>query len=307
MKSAIVLLWGVLLSALMLPSPYILAQSTFIRNDGYDFTDLHYLKAGGSSPDNFNIFIESNSDFRRFKLRIIKSRLTLGPRAICNRYRVDMNNDGTWEQGWTNTTDITISYYYPNPPDGISAAQTIKVEIEYMDYDGQTYPPKTKYHQITVFSTPRVYVNAENDAFVQVRDEECTSKIPVLMVEGFDPPNEKFPELYYNLTWELVNTDLYPHGYEVFILNFHDGGRDLRPNADVLIKAIEKVHEICPNYKIVVAGLSMGGPIARYALAKREGQGGAHNVGLFLSYDSPQRWAHVSPDLQLDQDTESKQ
>lgn len=118
------------------------------------------------------------------------------------------------------------------------------------------------------------------------------------MVEGFDPLNEKFPEIYYNLTWNLVNTDLYPNGYEVFILNFSNGGRDLRLNAEVLLKAIEKVHEVCPNFKIALAGLSMGGPIGRYALAKKETQGGTHNIGLFLSYDSPQHWAHVNPFLQ---------
>ena len=118
------------------------------------------------------------------------------------------------------------------------------------------------------------------------------------MVEGFDPMNENFPELYYNLTLELINTDLYPNGYEVFILNFKDGGRDLRLNANVLLKALEKIHEICPMYKIVLTGLSMGGSIGRYALAKTEDQDGTHNVGLFVSYDSPQAGAHLSPGLQ---------
>lgn len=83
------------------------------------------------------------------------------------------------------------------------------------------------------------------------------------------------------------------------ILNFHNGGRDSRLNADVVLK--ERVHEICPNYKIALAGLSMGGPIARYALAKREGLGRTHDVGLFLSYYSPQSKlssVHVSPDMQ---------
>jgi len=294
----LVIIFSVLTFCFSVP---LFAQGTFYRNDSYDFTGLHYLKAGGANPDNFNIFIESNSDFRRFKLHIIRSRLTLGPRAICNRYRVDMNNDGTWEQGWTNSNEITITFFYPNPPDGISASHTVKIEIEYADYDGQTYPPKTKYHSITTFSTPRVYANAEGDAFVQLRDEDATNKIPVLMVEGFDPLSEKFPEDYYNLTWNLVNTDLIPNGYEVFILNFNDGGRDLRLNAEVVLKALEKVHEICPNYKIALAGLSMGGPIARYALAKKEGLGGTHDVGLFLSYDSPQsklNSVHVSPDMQ---------
>jgi hypothetical protein len=93
------------------------SQTAFARDDNFDIQGVHTLWVP-SDPNNFNPVIISNSDFRRFKLHIIRSRLTLGPRAICNRYRVDMNNDGTWEQGWTNSNEITISFFYPNPPDG---------------------------------------------------------------------------------------------------------------------------------------------------------------------------------------------
>ena len=208
-----------------------------------------------------------------------------------------MNNDGIWEQEWTTSNEKTISYNYPNPSNGISENHTIKIEIYYSNILGQHWT-RTRNYQVIVFSTPRVYVNAENYVFIQLRDENCINKIPVLLVEGFDPLNEKYPETYYNLTWDLVNNDLYPNGYEVFILNFHDGGRDLRLNADVLLKCLEKIHEICPNYQIAVGGLSMGGPITRYALAKKENQGKDHHVGLFMSYDSPQKGAHANPNLQ---------
>jgi len=274
------------------------AQLDFSRDDNYDFTGKHYLQAFGTDINNFNINIESSSDFHKnFKLRIIRSRLKLG--AIYNpyQYRVDMNNDGSWEQNWTSSNDKTVSFNYPNPTNGISQNYTIKVEIKYVDTGGSSVN-RTKHHQVTVFSTPKVYVNPENDVFVQLKNEDCSSKIPVLFVEGFDPLNDKFPETYYNLTWNLVNTDLYPNNFEVFILNFNDGGRDLRLNADVLMKCLDKIHEICPNYQIAVSGLSMGGPIARYALAEKEELGGNHNVGLFMSYDSPQDGAHTNPSLQ---------
>ncbi len=282
----------------MLDVTSLSAQLNFSRDDSYDFSGKHYLRAGGSDLDNFNIFIESNSDFRRFKLHIIKSRLNLGASYSANKYRVDMNNDGTWEQHWTTSNEKTVSYYYPNPTNGVSETNIIKVEIEYVENGSGKTTKRTKTHQITTFSTTRVYANSENDVIVQLRDEDCSSKIPVLMVEGFDPLNENYPEKYYNLTWDLVNSDLYPNGYEVFILDFNDAGRDLRLNADVVLKAVEKVHEICPNYKIALAGLSMGGLVSRYALSKTEHQSDTHPVGLFLSYDSPQNHAHISPELQ---------
>lgn len=291
-------IWVLVIFYILCSNLPVLGQSNFSRNDNYDFTGKHYIRAFGSDLNNFSIKIESNSDFHNnFKLHVIKSRLDLAPDYFANKYQVDMNNDGTWEQGWTTSNEKTISYNYPNPGNGISENHTIKIEIDYSNGLGQHWQ-RTKYHQVTVFSTPRVYVNAEDDVFIQLRNEDCTSKIPVLLVEGFDPLNEKYPETYYNLTWDLVNSDLYPNGYEVFILNFHDAGRDLRLNADVLIKNLEKIHEICPNYQIAVGGLSMGGPITRYALAKKEDENDSHNVGLFMSYDSPQDGAHVSPDLQ---------
>lgn len=295
-----IILNGVLLSIFIISfANSVFAQSAFNRNDNYDFRGKHYLTAGGSSVDNFNLFIsEDSSDFRKFKLHIKKSRLHLSGAWLAWQYRVDMNNDGTWEQGWTTSNEMTVSYTYPNPPNGISANHTIKVEIQYQEDPCCGTVNRTKYIPVTIYSTPRVYVDSDNNSFIQLRNEDATSKIPVLMVEGFDPLNEKFPEVYYNLTWNLINTDLYPNGYVVFILNFNNGGRDLGLNAEVLMKAIEKVHEICPNYKIALAGLSMGGPIARYALAKKEHEGGIHHVGLFLPYDSPQDGAHVNPDLQ---------
>ena len=299
-KKSEVFFWRILLSVFILGFyNSVSAQSAFNRNDNYDFRGKHYLVAGGSSVDNFNLFItEDSSDFRKFNLHIKKDRLHLSGAWLAWQYRVDMNNDGTWEQGWTTSNEITVSYTYPNPTNGISANHTIKVEIQYQENPCCGTINRTKYIPVTIFSTTRVYVDSDNNSFIQLRDEDAANKIPVLMVEGFDPLNDKFPEIYYNLTWYLVNTDLIPNGYEVFILNFNNGGRDLRLNATVLLKAIEKIHEICPSYKIVLAGLSMGGPIGRYALAKVEQYSGTHNVGLFVSYDSPQAGAHVSPGLQ---------
>jgi len=274
-----------------------IAQSNFYRDDSFDFRGKHYASTSGSSLDNFDLHIHSTSDFRRFNLRIIKSRLNLDASFFAFRYRVDMNNDGLWEQNWTSSDDKTISYEYPNPTNGISANSTIKIQILFSNISGDTWT-RTKYHQVTIFSTPRVYLNSENNVILQLRDEDASNRIPVLLVEGFDPLNENFPEKYYNLIWDLVNNNLYPNNYEVFILNFTDGGQDMRLNADILLKSIEKIHEICPNYKIALGGLSMGGLISRYALAKKEDQNGNHNVGLFFSYDSPQDGAHISPEMQ---------
>ena len=92
----------------------VFGQGNFSRNDNYDFTGKHHVWAFGPDIDNFSIKIESNSDFHKnFKLHVKRSRLHLYER-LAWKYRIDMNNDGTWEQGWTTSDEKTITYNYPN-------------------------------------------------------------------------------------------------------------------------------------------------------------------------------------------------
>jgi hypothetical protein len=104
------------------------AQSIFNRNDNYDFAGEHYLARGGTSPTNFNLFIsEDSSDFRRFKLHINKNQLNLSYWQAIN-FRVDMNNDGTWEQNWTGN-ETTVSYYCIGSAGNGKRTNIFKVEL----------------------------------------------------------------------------------------------------------------------------------------------------------------------------------
>src|SRR5262249_5010783 len=86
--------------------------------------------------------------------------------------------------------------------------------------------------------------------------------------------------------------------YEVFILNFHDGGASLEHNADVVANALDAIHAVAPNNPIDIVGISMGGVIARYALARAESHGTPHHAGVFVSYDAPQQGAHANRSFQ---------
>ncbi len=264
-KKVKILICGILISTLISSFNNIKSQTNFIRDDDFDIQAIHELVAI-TNPNNFNLFISSDNDFPFFKLHIRKNKLNLLSNQIwiAGRYKVVI--DDSTVQDWTNANEKTISYNFPDPSNGISANHTYSIQIDYYDEEGNLIETLQDDIPITIFAKPRVYKDSTNNSFIQIRNEDASHKIPVLMIEGFDPTNDLFPENYYNLTWDLVNNDLYPNNYEVFILNFNDGGRDLRLNAEVVIKALEKVHEICPNYKIALAGLSMGGPIGRYAL-----------------------------------------
>ncbi|MFC4872107.1 right-handed parallel beta-helix repeat-containing protein [Negadavirga shengliensis] len=102
-----------------------------------------------------------------------------------------------------------------------------------------------------------------------------------------DYPLENMPDLLY---------DLHDNGYDIIMLDFKYNRRDIRENAYVLVKLIEKINEYKttdaePN---VVIGASMGGLISRYALRWMENNNMDHCTRLYLSIDAPHRGAYIS-------------
>lgn len=281
-------------------------DSPFNRNDSHDFRGEHRLVMGGDASD-FFVKIEQDADFSLFKLWVATG-YHIGTSWWVRQIKVDMNEDNIWDMIVTENNPAgraeLFNYSYPQPA-GPSRTYSVAVYVEFMSIAGDI-EGATLHCNATTYATPRVYHNADNDAFVQLRNQDCTNKIPLLIVEGFDPLNRNYPAWYYQRVWDLVQGQLYPRlfpsdipdGYEVFILNFREGGGDLRDNATVVSKALAKVHEICPNSPIVLAGLSMGGVISRYTLAKMESQGLDHHVKLFVSFDAPQMGANINLGLQ---------
>ena len=146
------------------------------------------------------------------------------------------------------------------------------------------------------------FVHTSGSTMVFWRGDELTNPHlidkPVLVVEGIDADNTNFHETYYALGLALFETGR-SRGADVIILNFANGGQDLRANAAVLEDAIEYINRIRYGYKkLVVAGVSMGGVIARYALAGMEQNGTPHGASHFVSIDAPQQGAVVDDELQ---------
>ncbi len=120
---------------------------------------------------------------------------------------------------------------------------------------------------------------------------------PLLFIEGFDPGNSNYQSLYYSLS-ENFMTELRNVDADVFILNFANGGADMRDNAQVVHSAIEFVNSIkSSSQDQIVTGISMGGPVTRYALAKAEQDEINLNVSHFVSIDAPQNGAIMDTDF----------
>lgn len=135
---------------------------------------------------------------------------------------------------------------------------------------------------------------------------------PIIILDGFDPGDSRdIPGLYASLSFDGQNMAdiLRDEGFDIVILNaplYTTGGKDIdgggdyiQRNAMVLIALIEKLNidKIGEN-ELVVLGPSMGGLIARYALAYMEDNSLDTETRLYISFDSPHRGANIPISLQ---------
>jgi hypothetical protein len=140
---------------------------------------------------------------------------------------------------------------------------------------------------------------------------------PFIFVEGIDFGTDHLPTRNGTFGWDAFSSgastgqyamlELMPywidtlqqHGYDLVLVDFYDGARDIRENAAL----VEKIIHLCnanknSNESIVVAGASMGGLISRYALRSVEIQNKQHCARLYISLDAPHLGAYIPLSLQ---------
>ena len=120
-------------------------------------------------------------------------------------------------------------------------------------------------------------------------------KKPLIFVEGFDPLNTN--KIDGNL-YDIANQNglveqLRNRGYDVIILDFANGGAKIQANAMVLRALINTINQQkTTSNELVIVGASMGGLVARYALAYMEHINEDHKTRLYVSFDSPHQGAY---------------
>ncbi|GLX00571.1 hypothetical protein [Microtetraspora sp. NBRC 16547] len=136
-----------------------------------------------------------------------------------------------------------------------------------------------------------VYYGEGNDSLVR----------PVIMADGFNT-GPSTPEF----SWNALQFSGYPligelrkRGRDVVLLGFTERSASILNNANTAIAAIqEAIARRLGGHPLTVGGFSMGGLVARYALAKLESQRLDHQTALYFSYDSPHRGAWIPIALQ---------
>jgi pimeloyl-ACP methyl ester carboxylesterase len=155
----------------------------------------------------------------------------------------------------------------------------------------------------TLLITATIPYNGEfgtGEAYVYLSDVNSTLSNPVIVVEGFDINNDmNWNELYEFLNQEGLIETLRSIGFDAVVLNFTESTDYLQRNAFVVVELLQQVQAaIDPGRDFVLAGASMGGLCARYALAYMESNALDHRVRTFVSFDAPHGGANIPLGIQ---------
>ncbi len=166
-------------------------------------------------------------------------------------------------------------------------------------------------------------------AYVHVLYAQPDKKLrrPLLFIEGLDLSTRQVCDPDYGgevircggLGWDTFISGLYEdqldadvlalapgmvdsllsRGYDVLFVDFADGADWIQRNGECVISILQEVNErkVEPHQNIVI-GASMGGQIARWALAMMERRGLDHCSSTYVSFDSPQQGANIALSLQ---------
>ncbi|MDT8392489.1 MAG: T9SS type A sorting domain-containing protein [Bacteroidales bacterium] len=158
--------------------------------------------------------------------------------------------------------------------------------IRYRQYEIKVIPQARKLYKDNVGNTLRKWNG--NDPY---------GKNAIVFSEGFDAYNTNGQEMYYHAAADLIQC-FNDNGYDVFLLDNFFGTQDIRNNAAVFSSAVFYISTLYNDEFVVAGGVSMGGIIARYALAKAEQQGSPLPAHTFIAIDSPHQGAIISEPLQ---------
>ncbi len=137
-------------------------------------------------------------------------------------------------------------------------------------------------------------------AFVYLGCDNVLDK-PFYIVEGFDPANTN------DLGFHLQNDQfggyslftLANRGYDVVILDFTNGGASIYDNKNVFKNLVKTINlQKVGNKEGAVVGISMGGLVVRYGLVELENENYDHQIGTYITLDSPHQGANVPVGLQ---------
>lgn len=145
---------------------------------------------------------------------------------------------------------------------------------------------------------------ATGQAAVYYANPKFGLRKPFLFADGFNYGPSDLPGLfaYFNTVADGgpgLFDQLLSAGYDIVLVGFTERHTHIQANAEVAIAAILRaIAERKGDERLTVGGVSMGGIITRYALAKLETATVDHETATYLSFDSPHNGAWIPLILQ---------
>ncbi|MGH2570836.1 MAG: T9SS type A sorting domain-containing protein, partial [bacterium] len=136
-------------------------------------------------------------------------------------------------------------------------------------------------------------------AYVLLAPGHAQVENPAIVFEGFDLDNGMhWEELYALLNQQSLLESLGALGFDAVVLDFTDATAPIQENAFVGLELLLQMQAASGNGGLVLVGASMGGLVARYALAYAEAHAIDHDVRTFVSFDVPHRGAVIPLGIQ---------
>jgi hypothetical protein len=285
--------------------------------------DVKYVRAANSINDTSQ-FILSHSNLLTPGLHVFNMQ-----NEVQSNYHSNVNVQSiSFDEGttWNNVTNNSISTIIPTNTEWFSVAVKYSVNgtmketgIKFQVETKSLINPDTAPWQVSSsFEIDTLVGNnlVRGNAYTLLSTDGVFDK-PFVFVEGIDFGNDHLPTRNGTFGWDAFSSGsptgqytmlqlmpywidtLQQHGYDIVLVDFYDGARDIRENAAL----VEKIITLCNSYKnsehsIVVAGASMGGLISRYALRNMEIQNIPHCTRLYISLDAPHLGAYIPMSLQ---------
>ncbi|MBL1104499.1 hypothetical protein JK361_07790 [Streptomyces sp. 5-8] len=125
---------------------------------------------------------------------------------------------------------------------------------------------------------------------------------PLILADGFNYGPSDLPGLWKHFDKKEGGnflTRLRDSGIDVILLGFDERHTYIQANAGVAVACIERAaSERIGSEPLIVGGVSMGGMITRYALARMESEDHDHQTGTYFSWDTPHNGAWIPLILQ---------
>ncbi|MFE2411077.1 hypothetical protein ACFXDE_22295 [Kitasatospora sp. NPDC059408] len=145
---------------------------------------------------------------------------------------------------------------------------------------------------------------ATGQAAVYYANPKFGLRKPFLFADGFSYGPSNLPGLFAHFNTVTdgrpgLFDELLSRGYDIVLIGFTERHTHIQANAGVAVDAIRRViQERVGEERLTVGGVSMGGIVTRYALAKMESEDMDHQTSTYLSFDSPHNGAWIPLVLQ---------